>query len=79
METFTQPKVTGYRQLSEKEVSAVNELKQKAEECSALIDKIMHEAVGFYEIDERWSDVGTLQLQQGFMSLTRSIFKPTTF
>ena len=32
METFQQPKVTGYRQLNEQEAAAMNEIKQKGVE-----------------------------------------------
>ena len=40
METFTQPKITGYRQLSEAEVALMNEGKALAEACGAYIAKL---------------------------------------
>lgn len=40
METFTQPKITGYRQLSEAEVALMNEGKALAEQCGAYIAKL---------------------------------------
>lgn len=40
METMIQPKVTGYRQLSEAEVSLMNEGKALAEACGAYISKL---------------------------------------
>ena len=40
METFTQPKITGYRQLSEAEVALMNEGKALAEQCGAFITKL---------------------------------------
>lgn len=40
METFTQPKITGYRQLSEAEVELMNEGKALAEACGAYIAKL---------------------------------------
>lgn len=40
METFQQPKITGYRQLTEEEVALMNEAKALAEQCGALIEKL---------------------------------------
>ena len=40
METFTQPKITGYRQLTEAEVALMNEGKALAEQCGAFIAKL---------------------------------------
>ena len=40
METMIQPKVTGYRQLSEAEVALMNEGKALAELCGAYIAKL---------------------------------------
>jgi hypothetical protein len=40
METMIQPKVTGYRQLSEAEVALMNEGKALAEACGTYIAKL---------------------------------------
>ena len=40
METFIQPKITGYRQLSEAEVQLMNEGKALAEKCGEYIAKL---------------------------------------
>ena len=90
METFTQPKITGYRQLSETEVALMNEGKALAEQVGAFIEKLRtHESAGgkrFGEsagnmppLDQRWVSIGATQLQQGFMSVMRGIAQPTTF
>jgi hypothetical protein len=99
VETMTQPKIEGYRQLSEAEVALINEGKALAEQCSAFCNKlliyrvpvdqspltlgdgsIMQFSRGLGEpLDQRWINVGITHLQQGFMALTRSIAKPTTF
>lgn len=43
METFTQPKIAGYRQLREREVALMNEVKALAEQCGELVSKLrMH-------------------------------------
>ena len=40
METMIQPKVTGYRQLTETEAALMNEGKALAEQCGAYIAKL---------------------------------------
>jgi hypothetical protein len=40
METFTQPKITGHRQLSEAEVALMNEGKALAKQCGEYIAKL---------------------------------------
>jgi len=74
METFIQPKITGYRQLNEDEAIAMNEIKALANQVGELTEKL--KAAG---ADGRWLAIGVTQLQQGFMAVTRSIAKPTSF
>ena len=40
MQTFQQPKITGYRQLSEAEVALMNEAKALGAQCGALVEKL---------------------------------------
>lgn len=75
METFTQPKITGYRQLSEEDAQLMNEVKQKGVELGELVDKLRSNK----ELDQRWVSVGATDMQTGLMALVRSIAKPTTF
>jgi len=89
METMIQPKVTGYRQLTEAEVELMNEAKALAEQCGAFIEKLrthpdvrlVHPAVvpGNVPLDQRWVSVGATQLQQGWMAVIRGIAQPMTF
>jgi len=93
METFIQPKITGYRQLTEAEVALMNEGKALAEQCGAYIAKLRtHADVQRAQItrqgetppllpslDQRWISVGATQLQQGFMAVIRGIAQPTSF
>jgi hypothetical protein len=78
---FLQPKITGYRQLSQAEVALMNEGKALAEACGAYIAKLRGH--GDTPIDgkrdQRWVSIGETQLQQGFMALIRGIAQPTTF
>lgn len=75
METFVQPKITGYRQLNEAEAALMNEIKARGVELGQLVDKL-RKTEG---IDQRWASVGATDLQTGLMALTRSVAKPTTF
>lgn len=77
METMIQPKVTGYRQLSEAEVVLMNEGKALAEQVGAFVEKLkVHQEI---KLDQRWISIGATQLQQGFMAVIRGIAQPTTF
>ena len=85
METFIQPKITGYRQLSAEEVALMNEGKALAEQCGAYIErlrlsaKVGGPAEAGPALDQRWISIGATQLQQGFMAVIRGIAQPTTF
>lgn len=88
METMIQPKITGYRQLSEAEVALMNEGKALAEACGAYVAKlrthgdstaltcVMAETPF---LDQRWVSIGATDLQRGFMAVIRGIAQPTTF
>lgn len=87
METMIQPKVTGYRQLTEAEVALMNEGKALAEQCGAYIAKLREHADSRggtcngsdLHLDQRWISIGATDLQRGFMSVIRGIAQPTTF
>lgn len=90
METFIQPKITGYRQLSEQEVRLMNEGKALAEQVGEYIAKLRShpqakpeqaptEEGALQPLDQRWISIGATQLQQGFMAVIRGIAQPTTF
>ena len=84
---FAQPKITGYRQLSEAEVALMNEGKALAELCGAYIDKLrLHQDTlrllpnkAEPALDQRWISIGATDLQRGFMAVIRGIAQPTTF
>lgn len=81
METFTQPKITGYRQLSETEVALMNEGKALAEQVAVYIDKLRNLTPENTDapLDQRWISIGVTDLQKGFMAVIRGIAQPTTF
>lgn len=74
-ETFIQPKITGYRQLTEAEAALMNEIKAKGVELGVLVEKLrQHQG-----LDGRWISIGATDLQTGLMALTRAVAQPTTF
>lgn len=75
METFTQPKVTGYRQLNEQEAALMNEIKAHGVALGGLVQKLRDTA----GLDQRWVSVGATDLQTGTMALVRAVAQPTTF
>jgi hypothetical protein len=75
MDTFIQPKITGYRQLNEDEAALMNEIKKHGIALEALI-KDLRSTGG---LDARWISIGATDLQTGLMALTRAVAQPTTF
>ena len=75
METFTQPKITGYRQLSATDAALMNEIKEHGVKLGELVDKLR----AIDNIDKRWVSIGATDLQTGLMALTRAVAQPTSF
>ncbi|WP_151708857.1 Acb2/Tad1 domain-containing protein [Acinetobacter brisouii] len=67
--------ISGYRDLDESEVKAIN----TAKFTSATVGKLIEELSASPNVDQRWLAIAKTDLQKGFMSLTRAIAKPTTF
>lgn len=83
---FLQPKITGYRQLSEAEVALMNEGKALAAACGDYVAKLRgytpENTAGVKPgstLDQRWISIGATDLQTGFMAVIRGIAQPTTF
>lgn len=69
-------KITGYRELSEEEISFMNEIKNTVgSQLEDLIDRLN----AMENTDKRWVAIGKTDLQTGLMALVRSIAKPTSF
>lgn len=66
--------VAGYQPQSEVNVTAVNGFKQLEEQVLRALDDLEKNN---HEIDRRWSAIGRTGIQQAFMAINRSIFKPT--
>lgn len=67
--------IKGYRDLSQEEIDAMNKVKALAEEVGDVIEELRQ----IENLDLVWLADGQLDLQKGFMSVIRSIAKPTTF
>jgi hypothetical protein len=72
METFVQPKVTGYRQLNEREAELMNEIKAHGMQLGALVEKLR----ATQGLDQRWVSIGATDLQTGTMALVRAVAQP---
>ena len=67
--------IKGYRDLSEGEIAAMNNIKAKAIEIGELVKELEQRAW----TDKRWVAIGKTDLQTGLMALVRSVAKPETF
>lgn len=75
LDSFVQPKITGYRQLTPDEVAQMNEIKALGEQLGDLVATLRQNP----EFDQRWFSIGATDLQTGLMALTRAVARPTTF
>ena len=67
--------IKGYRELSQKEIDLMNEIKAKGAELGELVEKLR----GADGLDQRWISIGAIDFQTGLMALTRSVAKPEFF
>ncbi len=67
--------IKGYRELGEREIALMNEIKQKGAELGELVDRLRTDD----SLDQRWVSIGATDLQKGLMALTRSVARPTFF
>ncbi|MFM1991304.1 MAG: hypothetical protein RJA99_4261 [Pseudomonadota bacterium] len=67
--------IKGYRELSQAEIDAMNEIKTMGAQLGALVDKLRAQE----GLDQRWVSIGATDLQKALMALTRSVAQPTFF
>lgn len=67
--------ISGYRDLSQAEINAMNNIKALASKVGDLITELQT----ITDIDQRWVSIAKTNLQQGFMSAVRAVAQPTTF
>ena len=68
-------KIKGYRDLTQNEIDAMNSIKAIAEQVKEITDGVSN----IEGVDKRWLNIGITDLQKGFMAVTRSVARPTTF
>lgn len=68
-------KISGYRELSQVEIDAMNAVKLEGERLGILIEEMKQND----SLDHRWISIAETHLQQGIMAAVRAIAQPTTF
>ena len=68
-------KISGYCDLSQAEIDAMNAVKAEASRVGILIEELEQND----KLDQRWVSIAKEDLQTGFMAAVRSIAQPTTF
>jgi hypothetical protein len=76
--------ITGYRDLTQEEIDLMNRIKAVGEQVRELLSSMSYGSPDGGEAppaaaDARWFAIARTHLQEGFMALTRSIAKPTSF
>lgn len=68
-------KISGYRELSQQEIDAMNSIKELAGAVGILVEELESNP----SLDQRWIAIAKTDLQKGFMAAVRSVAQPTTF
>jgi hypothetical protein len=63
--------VEGYRAQTSSNVDLVNANKRLEEQCLQVLDQL-----ATLDVDKRWLAIGRTGLEQAWMAINRSIFKP---
>lgn len=64
--------VAGYKPQSDEAIALVNRIKRHEETVLRELDDMR----GRDEIDQRWLAIGRTALEQAFMAINRSVFRP---
>jgi len=64
--------IAGYTEQSQLNLDLVNRNKQTEEKILQLLDNLKNNP----EIDQRWLAIGRTHIEEAFMAINRSIFKP---
>jgi hypothetical protein len=68
-------KITGYRELTELEINAMNVIKGRGEQLSQMLDDL----ASLPDVDKRALAIARTELQAGMMWATRAVARPTSF
>jgi hypothetical protein len=73
-------KIKGYRELSEQDIVAINQVKEWGNVFGSILDSARQTGELFgVPVDMKWLSIAVTDLQKGFMELTRAIAKPDFF
>jgi len=72
---YMPPPVKGYKGLAQWQLDLMNNVKGMGQVLGDTVDQLRSNP----DVDQRWVSVGTTQLQQGLMALTRAVAKPEFF
>lgn len=64
--------ISGYRDLSQDEINAMNEIKG----VEATVGALWRNVNALAETDKRWAAIARTHLEEGFSALIRSVAKP---
>ncbi len=64
--------VAGYRSQGEAAIAIVNHNKAVEERVLRILDQLGE----IDAVDKRWLSIGRTQIEQGFMAVNRSVFRP---
>lgn len=64
--------VEGYKPQGDDTIALVNHNKQMEEQALQTLDKLVENP----DVDKRWLAIGRTHLEQAYMAINRSIFKP---
>lgn len=67
--------IKGYRELTEREIVAMNNIKSVGDQLGILVQQVRN----MPDVEQRWVSIGQTNLQHGIMDLVRAIAKPTSF
>ena len=68
-------KITGYRELTQLEINAMNIIKARGEQLSQLLDDLGD----LPDVDKRALAIARTELQTGMMWAVRAVARPTSF
>lgn len=67
--------IKGCRDLSEDEISQMNNIKETGQTLETMIKSMRNSP----DLDQRWVSIAETHLQQGIMAAVRSVAKPGSF
>lgn len=67
-------KISGYRDLTDEEISYMNDVKKAEEDLGNLYKDLIDDVP---DVNKRWASIAKTHFEEGFSALVRSIARPT--